>query len=44
MSGGVLVWLSVWGEVQVSIWPSWCHCHSCSSKSIFYLFGTGSPR
>ena len=24
---GVLVWLSVWSEVQiVRIWPSWCHC------------------
>ena len=22
LSGGVLVWLSVWGEVQIFIWPS----------------------
>ena len=22
LSGGVLAWLSVWGEVQISIWPS----------------------
>ena len=22
LSGGVLVWLSVWSEVQTSIWPS----------------------
>jgi len=32
----VLVWLSVWGEVQMTcVWSSWCHCHpiiSCSSK------------
>jgi len=30
LSGGVLVWLSVWGEVQICMWPSWCHCHSLS--------------
>jgi len=24
-SGGVLVWLSVWGEVHICIWPSRCH-------------------
>jgi len=23
LSGGVLVWLSVWSEVQTCIWPSW---------------------
>jgi len=22
LSGGVLAWLSVWGEVQTCIWPS----------------------
>ena len=28
-SDEVLVWLSVWSEVQiVRIWSSWCHCHS----------------
>jgi len=27
LSDGVLVWLSVWGEVQICVWPSWCHCH-----------------
>ena len=27
---GVLVWLSVWIEVQTCIWPSGCHCHSLS--------------
>ena len=32
-SGGVLVWLSVWSEVQTCIWPSWCHCHSLSLAS-----------
>jgi len=30
MSGGMLAWLSVWGEVQICIWPNWCHCHSLS--------------
>ena len=30
LSGGVLVLLSVWSEVQTCIWPSWCHCHSHS--------------
>ena len=25
LSGGVLVWLSVWSKVQTCIWPSWCH-------------------
>ena len=30
LSGGVLVWLSVWSEVQTCIRLSWCHCHSLS--------------
>ena len=30
----VLVWLSVWSEVQTCIWPSWCHCHSLSLASV----------
>ena len=30
MSGGALMWLSVWSELQTCIWPSWCHCHSLS--------------
>jgi len=30
LSGGVLAWLSAWGEVQICIWPSWCHCHLVS--------------
>ena len=30
LSGGVLVWLSVWSEMQTCIQPSWCHCHSMS--------------
>jgi len=34
LSGGVLVWLSVWSEVQTCIWPSWCHYHSLSLASI----------
>jgi len=41
-------WLSVWGEVQICIWPSWSHCHSLSLAPgypdwfWFYLSGTGS--
>jgi len=35
------------GEVQICIWPSWCHCHSLSlapvNRNWFYLFGTASP-
>jgi len=31
MSGGMLVWLSVWSEVQTCILPSWCHCYSLDS-------------
>ena len=34
LSGGVLVWLPVWSEVQTCIWPSWCHCHSSSLASV----------
>jgi len=34
LSGGVLVWLSVWSMVQTCIWPSWCHCHSLSLASV----------
>ena len=34
LSGGVLVWLSVWSEVHTCIWPSWCHCHSLSLASV----------
>jgi len=33
LSGGVLVWLSVWSEVQTCICPSGCHCHSLSLSS-----------
>jgi len=37
LSGEVLAWLSVWGEVQmICIWSSWCHCYPitfCSRKS-----------
>ena len=31
-SGGVLVWLSVWSELQTCIWPS--HCYSLSLASV----------
>jgi len=34
LSGGVLVWLSVWSKVQTCIWPSRCHCHSLSLASV----------
>jgi len=34
LSGGVLAWLSVWDEVQIYTWPSWCHCHSLSLPSV----------
>jgi len=41
LSGRMLVWLSVWGEVQICIWPSSCHCHSLSLAPVnpdwFYL-------
>jgi len=30
LSSEVLAWLPVWSEVQICIWPSWCHCHSLS--------------
>ena len=33
-SGGVLAWFSVWSEVQICIWPSWCHCYSLSLASV----------
>jgi len=32
--GEVLAWLSIWGKVQICIWPSWCHCHSLSLPSV----------
>ena len=49
--GGVLVWLSVWSEVQTCICPSWCHCHSLSLASVksrlilpsWYQLNPGSP-
>ena len=34
LSGGVLAWLLVWSDVQICIWPSWCHCHSLSLDSV----------
>ena len=34
LSCRVLVWLSVWSEVQTCIWPSWCHCYSLSLPSV----------
>jgi len=52
----MLAWSSVWGEVQIRIWLSRCHCHSLSLAPVnpdwFYLPGftflvpayPGSPR
>ena len=34
LGSGVLAWLSVWSDVQICIWPSWCHCHSLSLASV----------
>jgi len=34
LSGGVLVWLSIWSKVQTCIRPSWCNCHSLSLASV----------
>ena len=43
LSGGMLARWSVWGQVQICIWPSWCHCHSLSlapvNRDWFYLPG-----
>jgi len=44
LSGWMLAWLSVWGEMQICIWPSWCHCHSLSLAPVnpdwFYQNGS----
>ena len=34
LSGGMLACLSVWDEVQICIWSSWCHCYSLSLASV----------
>jgi len=43
LSGAMLAWLSVWGEVQIYIWPIRCHCHSLSLAPVnpdwFYFPG-----
>jgi len=49
LNSGVLVWLSVWGEVQICIWTSWCHRHSLSlasvkSRSVLVVAYPGSPK
>ena len=31
LSGGMLAWLFSLGEVQIFIWPSWCHCRPTNS-------------
>ena len=44
LSGGVLAWLSVWGEVQICIWPSLSHCYWLSLAAVnpdwFYQNGS----
>ena len=38
LSDGVLVWLSVWSEVQiVGMWSSWCQCHPKTPSFKFRL-------
>ena len=49
LSVWVLAWLSVWDEVQISIWSSWCHCHSLllasvKSRSVLVLAYPGNLR
>jgi len=41
MSSGVLVWLPVWDEVQICIWPSWYHCRSLSLAPGLIQIGFG---
>jgi len=42
--GEVLAWLSIWGNVQICIWFSWCHCHSLSLAPVnLVLAHPGSP-
>jgi len=44
LSGGLPAWLSVWGEVQIWIWPSWSHCHSLYLAPVnpeWYIFLLG---
>jgi len=47
LSGGMLAWLSDWGEVQICIWPSWFYSLSLSPGNQnwfwFHLSGNGSP-
>jgi len=34
-SSEVLVWLSVWSEMQIfCVWSSWCHCHLKTPSSL----------
>jgi len=34
LSGGMLVWLSVWSKMDTCIWSNLCHCHSLSLASV----------
>jgi len=34
LSGWVLPWLSVWGEVQTCILSRWCYCHSVCHAAV----------
>jgi len=49
LSVEVLASLSVWLEVQICIWPSWCHCHpmslaSVKSRSVLVTAHPGNPE
>jgi len=43
LSGGMLAWLCVWGDVQICIWHNSCHFYSLSLAPVnpdwFYLPG-----
>ena len=48
LSGGMLEWLSVWGEMHICICPADATASPLSLAPVnpdwFYLSGTGSPR
>jgi len=40
LSDEVVMWLSIWSEVQmICMWSSWCHCHPIISCFIKIQFG-----
>jgi len=40
LSGVVVAWLSVWGNVQICIWPGWCYCQSLSLAPVNLVTGS----